>query len=491
MKLLIDTNIVIAVEDIDEARVHVNADRATALLGLAAGAGHELWISKATHDDLSRARTEELRHARQLQLRRYRTLERIVPGDDFTGRAGYSVTRLSPNDTADLEMLAALDRGAVDLLVTEDGRLRGHADQVGLGSSALSIADAHALITDRSAREHLDRPTVSETVAYAVDSSDPIFGSLRDDYGDHDSPFDAWWDKCQREHRACFTIDGSSSLDALCVLNHEEDDLWGLPEKVLKICLFKVAEHAMGAKRGELLLDAVLHHAAGGYASVFVEVFPQHDATVALFTTFGFEHVATTTANELVLAKHLRPGAEDADLDPWEFHRRFGPPALKVDRAFVIPVIPMWHDVLFPELAPVLELFGPRPPGNAITKAYLSRSRIITLQRGDTVLFYRSHIRPGITVAGVVERVVRTGEIERVLSVAGNRTVYTETDVAELLGDGELLVVLFRRDRPISPYWPRVTLEAHGVLNGPPQSITQVRSPEGLSWLRDRLNAVR
>ena len=337
--------------------------------------------------------------------------------------------------------------------------------------------------------EQVQRPTVTESTAYTVNSQDPIFVSLRADYGDHDPPFDAWWGKCQIQHRTCFTINSDEGLDALCVLKHEEDDTWGLPGPVLKVCLFKVADHAMGAKRGELLLDAVLHHAAGHYASAFVEVFPRHEATIALFDTFGFEHSDTTAEGEQVLAKYLAPSAEDQHLDSWEYHRRFGPPAIKIDRAFVIPVIPMWHDILFPELAVVLELFGPRPPGNAITKAYLSRSRITQLQRGDTVLFYRSHSRPGVTVVGVIERVERTDSVERVLSLAGVRTVYTDRDIAELLEHGDLLVILFRRDRPISPPWSRATLEANGVLNGPPQSITQVRSPEGLTWLRERLNA--
>jgi hypothetical protein len=244
------SNIVIAVEDIGVAGQHANSERATALVGLAAADGHELWISNATHDDVARAPTEALRHARALQLRRYQCLERITALEDLRERAGYRPGPLSANDTADLELLAALDRNAVDLLITEDGGLRGHAERAGFGSSALSIADAHLLLQGLTAREQIQRPTVSETTAYAVDSRDPIFESLRADYGDHDPPFDAWWGRCQRQHRTCFVITSADGLDALCVLKHERDDTWSLPDRVLSICLFKVADHAMGGQAG-------------------------------------------------------------------------------------------------------------------------------------------------------------------------------------------------------------------------------------------------
>ena len=488
MKLLFDTNLVIAAEDISAEGVHQFADRAIALIELAVADGHEVFVSAASADDLSRALSPELRRARALQLRRYQRLDRIAAPPELRDRAGYPGGRLRPNDEADLELLAALDVGAVDLLVTEDAALRRHAAQAGRGEDALSALDALELLTGLAARE-VARPTLSERRAYALDSADPIFGSIRADYGDHEPPFDEWWAKCCREHRVCLVIERPSGLDAVAVLKEETVDLWGLAEPVMKLCLFKVSEEATGAKRGELLLDGVLRRAARRFASLFVEVFPKHEAVIALCRSFGFEEVDRTAEGELVLAKSLRPTVHDRlSMDSWTFHVTFGPPAMKVERAFVIPVEPVWHDILFPELAPVQELFGPRPSGNAVTKAYLSNSRIQSLRRGDAVLFYRSRRDQGVTVAGVVEQAVRPESLEQGLALVGSRTVYTADEVRRRWERGNLLAVLFRRDHVVEPVWTRASLIESGVLNAAPQSITQVRSEEGLRWIQSQMS---
>lgn len=488
MKLLLDTNLVIAAEDISATSVHQFADRAITLIELAVAEGHDVFVSAASADDLARALSPELRRARSLQLRRYERLDRIVPSPELRARAGYSSDVLDASDTADLELLAALDMGAVDLLITEDAALRRHAAQAGYREEALSALDALELLTGLAARE-VARPTLSERRAYGLDPTDPIFGSIRADYGDHEPPFDEWWSKCCQEHRLCLVIERPSGLDAVAVVKEERTDLWGLAEPVMKLCLFKVSEEATGAKRGELLLDGVLRRSAPRFASLFVEVFPKHEAVIALCRSFGFVEVDRTAEGELVLAKSLRPSGDDrSSMDPWSYHFTFGPPAMKVNRAFVIPVEPVWHDILFPELAPVQELFGPRPSGNAVAKAYLSNSRITSLARGDAVLFYRSHREQGVTVAGVVEQAVRPESLDQALALVGSRTVYTAEEVRQRWDRGHLLVVLFRRDHAIDPMWSRATLIDRGVLNAAPQSITQVRSKEGLRWIQSQMS---
>jgi len=491
LRLLFDSNVFFACVDISKDRRHKDAEEATRLVELANKLGCEVVLSPATKSDIDHARSKKLREASTLLMRQWPTLKPVPVPTSLRSRAGYGAP-LVANDDIDLQMLAALDMNAVDFLVTQDKALRLHAAQAGFINQVASI---------RGAIEHLEQllgesawfPTIAEKKGYQVDLADPIFESLRADY----AGFDDWFrNKVQRQDRDCLVIEGPDGLlEALVVLKDAsgEDD-YDMSGAVLKLCTVKVAEHAQGLKRGELLLKAVFDYAhRHGFDLIYVEVKPKHPAVIFMLNQFGFvdtrHRKSKDRDGDLVIAKQLRATPADYTLAPLEFHRRFGPPAVLVCDVFAVPIQPRWHDILFPEATNQLQITRPAPAGNAILKAYLCRASTRQLQEGSLLLFYRSGDVQAVTVVGVVDGLLRSDDPATIRRFVGQRTVYPDSEIERMCGEGEVLAVLFRQDRVLSEPWDRQQLIQVKVLSAPPQSIVHADKEEGLIWLRTQLDA--
>ena len=483
-KLLFDTNVFYACVDISPRRQHSDSAAATRLLETLNRCGGEAWLTPATRRDIDRTNSRELRRASNLRMRQWPTLDPLTVPPRLLDEARYQQP-LRDNDEVDAHMLAALDAEAVDFLITQDRALRRHADYAGLGDRTMTIQDGIEVL-ERLLGEPTQFPTVRPCPAYRLPASDPLFESFRAG----DCGFDAWFQRARRGHRHCFAIDGESGLDAVAILKTETDQPHGIRGTVLKISAFAVADRAEGAKRGELLLKSVLDYAAGeGHDRIYVEIYPHHDRLVPLFERFGFfDCEARTDRGEAVLCKDRRPTAADAQLDPLEYHRRFGPPAVLVRSAFVVPIQPRWHDALFPEARAQPELLPPLAPGNAMLKAYLSRSNIQRVESGALMLFYRSEDRRAVTAVGVVDGVVRSNDPVEIRRFVGTRTVYTDAEVGSLcVGGRSVLAILFRHDRVLSGVWPLDELIRAEVVRDAPQTIQEVTNEAALSWIRQRL----
>ena len=486
LKLLFDTNVFYACVDISPRRQHQDAVRATLLKELINRRGCEVWLTAATRRDIDRAGSPELRRASNLHMRQWKTLEPLSVSPQLLDAAGYQ-RPLSPNDDVDSHMLAALDAEAVDFLITQDRALRRYAANADFGDRTMTIQGGIEFI-ERLFGEPMRFPTVRRCRAYTLPAADPIFESLRHD----DTEFDERFRQAKREHRQCFVIDGASGLDAIAILKTETDNPHGLLGKILKICTFKIADHAEGAKRGELLLKSVFDHAAmEDHDQIYIEALSHHSRLVLLFERFGFSDCGQQTdRGETVLYKDRRPATSDNLLDPLEYHRRFGPPAVLVRDAFVVPIQPRWHNELFPEAQQQGELFGPSTPGNAILKAYLSRSAIRKITRGALVMFYRSEDVRAVTAIGVVDGLLSSNDPAAIRRYVGKRTVYTDGDIQGFCADGRnVLAILFRHDRILSHVWTLTQMSSIEAFRRAPQTIQQITSEGALSWIRDTLGA--
>jgi hypothetical protein len=243
---------------------------------------------------------------------------------------------------------------------------------------------------------------------------------------------------------------------------------------------------------GELLLKSVFAHVAShGHAFVYLTAFPRQQPLLSMLEDFGFHEHAQGESGELVIAKKLRPGAEGAGLSPLEFHIKYGPPAMRFAGlpAFVVPIEPRFHRLLFPDAEAQLELrAGAQGFGNGLRKAYLCNSPIRQIKPGSPVLFYLSHSRQAVTVIGVAEEMFVSSNADEIAGMVGKRTVYSMRDIEYLCAKGETLAILFRQARLVEPR-PIVLSELirNGVLRAAPQSIVTV--PEGVhTWLCQRLD---
>lgn len=212
---------------------------------------------------------------------------------------------------------------------------------------------------------------------------------------------------------------------------------------------------------------------------------------MVLLSQFGFREEGSK-GRDAILVKRLRPDAATSALPPLERYIRHGPGYLDLrdDHVWLVPIQPVFHEMLFP--SPVqqltLGLALAAPYGNALRKAYVSSSRVRSLEPGDVLLFYRSDDLQAVTTVGVVDDVGSFTEIELLTRFVSRRTVYSSADLEARLTNGPALAILFRYDRTLSRRISLVDLIQNRVATAAPQSFTKARQ-EGLPWLRQRIGA--
>ena len=179
-------------------------------------------------------------------------------------------------------------------------------------------------------------------------------------------------------------------------------------------------------------------------------------------------------------------------MTPLDYHVTFGPPALSIqaDQTFIVPIVPEYHRLLFPDAERQLNLPGletDRPFGNALRKAYLCHAATGAVGPGATLLFYRSHDIKAITCIGVVEGASREASAESIIRLVSTRTVYSYDEIQHL-ATTSVLVIRFRQDRVLDQPLPLANLQRRQLISGHPQTVSRVRK-EGIPWLRDQISS--
>jgi hypothetical protein len=216
LRLLLDTNIVIAHEDDSLEDPHINADSAATLIRTARDLGFELLVSSGTRRDVLQA-PPELAAVRRRALAKYCTQLDAVPEKPDV-RAQFPAD-LTANNRADLEVLSTFAAKVATALVTEDAQMRVRADRAGLRNVS-SLDEAIEWVTA------LRQPTLDNAVAaqmpqaYQVNRHAPLFDSLQDDYDE----FAAWWDKVVDERRHVIVLGEPENPTGIAVLKEESGE---------------------------------------------------------------------------------------------------------------------------------------------------------------------------------------------------------------------------------------------------------------------------
>lgn len=486
MKFLLDTNVLIPLEPTSAATVSALAGDAARLHSLAVRHGHQVFIHPAVRRDIARDPQQPRRTFFEQQVQKYpRLLDAPPASEAFITLIGSP--DVGTNDWVDNQLLVALYANAVDYLVTEDQGIHRKARRLDISERVARVDEAIRLISDLADEAPPPPPLVSAVPAYRLNAADAIFDSFREDY----PGFDGWLQKCQREHRQSWMIEGfDGGLAAVVIVNPEKEPPSPATGRVLKICTMKVAEEAFGLRYGELLLKVVFDYAVqNGYEWLYVTAFDKHAHLIQLFEDFGFSLAdARTSLGELQFVKPVGKTHEDGrELGPLEFHVRHGPPHVRLEGVewYVVPILPQFSNLLFPETEDQFRFADPRPYGNAIRKAYLSNANIRDIEPGSLLWFYRSEVDQGLVALGVAERAVRSSNPDEIARSVGKRTVYSLEQIRKMC-EKEVFAVLFRQARAIQPPIPTAQLVRHGVFSQPPQSITRIK-PEGQAWLRSQL----
>ena len=444
MKIVLDTNILIHIEDPKELSSNLQG-----LLNIFRRYGHHIFIHPASLKDINNDQNVQRRTVILSKLKGYPLIELPPkPTDDFLSLMGVSS---SSNEINDNEILFAIQKNAADFLITEDIGLQKKADRVNLEDRVLSIDSALGYFEDLYARDVPKHSLLREDYLRNLDVDEPFFDSLKEDYGDSD--FRKWFKTKSIEDRKCWVYHEDNKIKALLMLKEENELIDTLPpipaRRRLKIATLKV--DLSGFKMGELFLKMAFQYCIRNqiFETYLTHFRKDDDALINLIENYGFETAGFLKKNneEVFIKKLIHAGNK---LSPLEISKKYYPsfrdsPDIK---KFLVPIIPEFHDRLFPDLKQrqmkITEYSEINIPGNAIRKAYLSGSAIKKIRAGDILVFYRSHDLKTVTAIGVVDQEpVHTKEAEEVLRIVGKRSVYLYDEIKEMT-QKPVLVAMFR-----------------------------------------------
>jgi predicted nucleic acid-binding protein/GNAT superfamily N-acetyltransferase len=503
-RLLIDTNVFIALED--DRKI---APDYSSLLQLAAKHKVDTFIHEAAHDDISRDKSSQRRNISLSKLKKFQIIPKVRGLTEENLAQEFGLLR-KPNDVVDATLLHALSEGIVDFLVTEDRGLHTRALRYAswMSDRVLFVSEAVQLIRQTYEPTEVPIKYVEEVDACALSLSDPIFESLREDYQE----FDSWWrEKCVRKSRKCWVVE-DSGIAGIVVRKDEEKgntDATNEARKILKICTFKVRPESRGSKLGELLLKQVFWFAqSNSYDLIYITTYPGQETLIYLLEYFGFENTDKKNDGELVYEKKLNHDrilfAKGKSL--FDLARKNYPKFYVGDnvKGYGIPIKEAYHDELFPELkipSPQLELFNlstiknrPRKPGNTIRKVYLCRAKANILEPGTLLFFYKgasdSPPSQAITTVGIFENMCSASSTETLIRYTSGRSVYSEVELKkwEASEKRPVKVINFLLMGYLSEPIDLAQLKNYDVVhNHPPQSIFQIQS-KSLSRILSNLN---
>jgi hypothetical protein len=479
MKVIFDTNILIHIEDPKELSKNLQD-----LMKIFREHGHQIFIHPISLKEIDNDSNESRKKIILSKLDGYpRIGSPPKPTNDFLAMVGGSS---NSNELNDNEILFSILRNAADFLITEDYGLQKKAIRANLDDRVLSIDSALDYFKNLHARNALHHTLLKEYFLRDLDIEDPFFDSLKDDYGDFD--FRDWFKRKSIEDRKCWVYRENDKIKAMLMLKEENETIPTSPpipaSKRLKIATLKV--DMPGSKIGELFLKMAFQYCISN--NIF-ETFLTHyrkpeDRLIPLIESFGFEFMGLLEERkgrmekEEVYLKKFIP--KEKDVSSFDIAKKFYPSFIDSSsiRKFLIPIIPEYHDRLFPDFMKrqmrITDYSEINIPGNAIKKAYLSHSSITKIRPGDLLLFYRSHDQKAITSIGIVDREpVRTNEPDKVVTIVGQRSVYLYDEIKDIT-QKPVLVLLFRHHLNL-PNPPDLNyLRNHKIIQYAPQSIMEL-----------------
>lgn len=480
-KILIDTNIIIDLEDnkeIDASYSEMNR--------ICAEYGIQIWIHESSHKDILRDKDEERKKISLSKLEKYPIIHR-TPRTKQQKEAKFGPIK-NHHDEVDTDLLVSLDLGLADLLISEDKGLKVRVKNEPLEHNVLNVGEALAELKKLFGAVSVNYKHVQDKYCSQYHYDEDFFSSLKADY----PAFEKWYGGCIAKQRPCWVIEQESGIAGMIIYkdetrndqhDKEELDALNIPgDKVLKLCLFKVDENIRGEKFGEQLLKKAMDYAyRNDYDSTYLTVFPKHETLIQLISRLGFQK-SSEKGGEEVYFKYTKVVDLGHSVSPFEFHRLFWP-CIKMTNVnkYCIPIRPEFHMRLFPEAA---EQFTqqlsfpldtqPQTPGNAIQKVYICNAQKKSMNPGDILLFYRSE-DSAVTSVGVLENYSDASDFDALKQLAGRRSVYSDKELLEITQKKKpAKVVNFYYAENFGSPIHLVDLKTHGVLKDRPQSITSI-----------------
>lgn len=434
MRVMLDTNIIIYRENKKMTNYSI---------------GHLFrWLDKLKYDKLIHPLTKseiaeyqyaDPAEAMTLKLDAYQEMKTQAPMAEQVAAFAAAVDK-DENDRIDTALLNEVYQGRVDLLITEDKRLRRKAELLGLGHKVLSINAFLTVATNENpSLIEYKALAVRKTTIGEIDVRDAFFDSLRDAY----TGFNAWFNrKCDEDAYIC-QDDTMQLLGFLYLKTESVDENYTdiapvfRPMRRLKIGTFKVV--ATGFRLGERFIKIILDNAIErNVDEVYVTLFedqPELETLAMLFSRWGFEKYGVkTSTGETVLTKPMKqyiPG-----LTP----RQNFPNLVYGKQKFILPILPQYHTSLLPDSILRNEnesdFLAKTPYRYALQKVYISFAPERNIHPGDIVVFYRTGVQGNAGYTAVLTSVAIVEEAisgftsrEEYMGHVQNRSVFTNVEL--------------------------------------------------------------
>jgi len=473
MRILLDTNIIIPLEDSSEILEESMSD----FFGLASKNNHQLLIHPISIEDIEKEPNKKKRKIIISRVQKYQTLE-DPPECDFC------LEETSEEDKINNKILCAIFRDAVHFLVTEDRNIHKKAKGLGISDRVFYVQQALTFLSRLHNKKQIDLPNLFGISLHQLDINDPFFDSLCQDY----KHFKKWFSKASKEGREAWILKtDNNQLAGICAYKEEKDPIintnnTALPGDVLKISTFKVGDKVRGQKFGELLLKACFRYATENRKNnIYITVQKNRQLYLQdLLSNFGFvqdgeiKSKGESHMDAVFVKKHPITSPLNGYL-PIEYHIKYFPHFIGDEGVakFIVPIKPQYHEILFADNQQQSTLFPTSSAGNAIKLAYLCHAQMSDIRPGDVLMFYRSEDTRAITSIGIVEETMDSTIADHIAQLVNKRTVYEYKEI-EQMAKKRTKVILFRLathlDQNVKYDW----LLSNGVVNGNIQTIRKI-----------------
>lgn len=407
MKVLLDTNIVIHRE---ASRVVIEK------IGLLFMWLDRLQYTKYVHpvsiQEINKLQNETTRHTLNIKLTSYVSLNAPSALHPDVAQICGPIDK-NENDVNDTLLINEVYNDRVDILITEDKKIRRKAELLHITDRVFTIESfLEKVVSENPELSDYKVLSVRKEFCGNIDINDKFFQSLKEDYPD----FEKWFvRKSQEPAYICQASEGISAFLYLKVESQNEPYPEIIPpfsrKKRLKVGTFKTAlnRYMIGERLMKIIFDNALSHRVD---EIYVTIFnnrTEQQWLIKMLEDFGFVYYGVKQnqyGDESVYVRDMRKR-----FDP-NHPKSTYPFISKNSRAFIVPIKEKYHTNLLPDsilrTESTKDFVDNEPFRNAISKVYVSRSHRRDLISGDLIVFYRTggFYKSVVTTIGIVESVI-------------------------------------------------------------------------------------
>lgn len=404
MKALLDTNIIIH----REASKVINQDVGILYRWLER-AKYTKCVHSLTVSEIEKYKNQQTVETFQIKLDSYERIDIPSPLQPELKSVSEKID-VNENDIIDTHLLNEVFVGRVDILITEDKKIRRKAYELGISDKVFTIDS----FLEKTFAEHPDLVNykvlnVQKLKFGRVNLEDDFFSSLKEDY----VGFDKWFIK-KFDEEAYITVNSNNGLllSFLYLKVEDKDEKYFdinpnfTPKKRLKVGTFKVVNN--GFRLGERFMKIIFDNAFKNKVDeIYVTIFNKRDEQlrlIDLLEQWGF--VLWGNKNEELV--YLRDFTKKVDHNNL---KQSYPYISKNKNCFIVPIYPDYHTELLPDS--ILNNESPQefiedfPHRNGINKVYVSWAFEPHPKLGDILVFYRTggYYKSVVSTIGVVQEV--------------------------------------------------------------------------------------